>query len=592
MAIGKIIKVSGPLVQAVGLQNAKIHEICKVSEKGLLGEIIELKKGIASIQVYEETNGIGPGEVVESIGTPLSVELAPGLLGQMFDGIQRPLDKFMAQAQSDYLERGVIIDALDWQKKWTFVPKKQVGERVEAGDIIGVVQETEVIEHRVMVPNGISGVITEIKAGNFSITEPICVLETDNGTEKKLPMLQRWPVRRPRPSQRKLKPGSPLVTGQRVVDTFFPVAKGGSAAVPGPFGAGKTVVQHQIAKWSDVDIVVYVGCGERGNEMKDVINEFSELIDPKTGKSLMERTVLIANTSNMPVAAREASIYTGITIAEYYRDMGYDVAIMADSTSRWAEAVREMSGRLQEIPGDEGYPAYLGSRIAEYYERAGRYETLGSDNREGSITAIGAVSPAGGDISEPVTQNTLRIVKVFWALDSALAQKRHFPAINWTNSYSLYETELLSYLDDIFDGQWSKQVHEAMSLLQEEERLDEIVQLVGIESLLPRDRMTLVIARSIRQDYLQQNAFDDVDTFTSREKQFYLLKNILSFYHEALRAIELGAYFNEIIQGTTDFREKIARSKYIAEENLDQLMHLEQEMKQTIQQIVEKGGME
>lgn len=592
MAIGEIIKVSGPLVQAIGLQGAKIHELCKVSEKGLLGEIIELKKGVASIQVYEETNGVGPGEVVETTGTPLSVELAPGLLGQMFDGIQRPLDQFMALTESDYLERGVMIDALDWQKKWTFVPKKVAGDMVEAGDILGVVQETDVVEHRVMVPNGVSGVLKEIKAGNFSITEPICVLETPTGEEKKLPMLQRWPVRKPRPSQQKLKPGKPLVTGQRVVDTFFPVAKGGSAAVPGPFGAGKTVVQHQIAKWSDVDIVVYVGCGERGNEMKDVINEFSELVDPKTGKSLMERTVLIANTSNMPVAAREASIYTGITIAEYYRDMGYDVAIMADSTSRWAEALREMSGRLQEIPGDEGYPAYLGSRIAEYYERAGRYQTLGSDDREGSITAIGAVSPAGGDISEPVTQNTLRIVKVFWALDSALAQKRHFPSINWTNSYSLYEEELHEYLDEIFDGEWSKQVVEAMTLLQEESRLDEIVQLVGVDALLPKDRMTLVTARSIRQDYLQQNAFDEVDTFTSREKQFFLLKNILAFYHEALRGIALGAYFNEIIQGTTSLRERIARSKYLPEEKLGELGQMEQEIKATIQGIVEKGGME
>ena len=510
----------------------------------------------------------------------------------MFDGIQRPLDQFMAVTDSDYLERGVMIDALDWQKKWTFVPKKGVGDTVEAGDILGVVQETSVVEHRIMVPNGVRGVIKEIKAGNYSITEPICLIETPSGDEKKLPMLQRWPVRKPRPTQQKLKPSQPLVTGQRIIDTFFPVAKGGSAAVPGPFGAGKTVVQHQIAKWSDVDLVVYVGCGERGNEMKDVISEFSELIDPQTGKSLMERTVLIANTSNMPVAAREASIYTGITIAEYYRDMGYSVAIMADSTSRWAEALREMSGRLQEIPGDEGYPAYLGSRIAEYYERAGRYQTLGSDDREGSITAIGAVSPAGGDISEPVTQNTLRIVKVFWALDSALAQKRHFPSINWTNSYSLYEDELHDYLDDVFEGEWSKQVNEAMALLQEESRLDEIVQLVGVDALLPKDRMTLVTARSLRQDFLQQNAFDEVDTYTSREKQFILLRNILFFYHEALRGIALGAYFKEIIQGTVSLRERLARSKYVPEAKLGELTQMEQEIKTTIQQIIEKGGME
>lgn len=589
MAFGTIEKVSGPLVTASGLSGAKIHEICKVSEKGLIGEIIEIKKGLVSIQVYEETAGIGPGEPVESTGAPLSVELAPGLLTEMFDGIQRPLDTFMNQTESDFLERGVTIDPLNRQKKWTFMPQVKVRDNVQAGDILGLVQETTAIEHKVMVPPGVKGTVKEIMVGNYAITEPICLLETAEG-EQRLTMMQKWPVRKPRPTAAKLNPGEPLVTGQRVIDTFFPVAKGGSAAVPGPFGAGKTVVQHQIAKWSDVDIVVYVGCGERGNEMKDVINEFPELIDPHTGESIMERTVLIANTSNMPVAAREASIYTGITIAEYYRDMGYSVAIMADSTSRWAEALREMSGRLQEIPGDEGYPAYLGSRIAEYYERAGRFRSLGSEPREGSITAIGAVSPAGGDISEPVTQNTLRIVKVFWALDSMLAQKRHFPSINWLNSYSLYEDQINSYLDQLMGPRWSEMVNEAMVILQEESRLEEIVQLVGMDSLSQKDRLTMMTARSLRQDYLQQNAFDDVDTYTSRNKQFKMLENILYFDEQAKRALQLGAYLDDITKGTIDLRERIARSKYIPEEELTRLDAIKQDTKALLQKIVETGG--
>ncbi|MFB8632693.1 V-type ATP synthase subunit A [Enterococcus gallinarum] len=589
MAFGTIEKVSGPLVTASGLSGAKIHEICKVSEKGLIGEIIEIKKGLVSIQVYEETAGIGPGEPVESTGAPLSVELAPGLLTEMFDGIQRPLDTFMNQTESDFLERGVTIDPLNCQKKWTFMPQVKVRDNVQAGDILGLVQETTAIEHKVMVPPGVKGTVKEIMVGNYAITEPICLLETAEG-EQRLTMMQKWPVRKPRPTAAKLNPGEPLVTGQRVIDTFFPVAKGGSAAVPGPFGAGKTVVQHQIAKWSDVDIVVYVGCGERGNEMKDVINEFPELIDPHTGESIMERTVLIANTSNMPVAAREASIYTGITIAEYYRDMGYSVAIMADSTSRWAEALREMSGRLQEIPGDEGYPAYLGSRIAEYYERAGRFRSLGSEPREGSITAIGAVSPAGGDISEPVTQNTLRIVKVFWALDSMLAQKRHFPSINWLNSYSLYEDQINSYLDQLMGPRWSEMVNEAMAILQEESRLEEIVQLVGMDSLSQKDRLTMMTARSLRQDYLQQNAFDDVDTYTSRNKQFKMLENILYFDEQAKRALQLGAYLDDITKGTIDLRERIARSKYIPEEELTRLDAIKQDTKALLQKIVETGG--
>jgi len=589
VAFGTIEKVSGPLVTASGLSGAKIHEICKVSDKGLIGEIIEIKKGLVSIQVYEETAGIGPGEPVETTGAPLSVELAPGLLTQMFDGIQRPLDTFMSQTESDFLERGVTIDPLNRQKKWTFVPQVQVGDTVQGGDILGSVQETTGIKHKIMVPPNYEGTVKEIMVGNFAITEVICVLETIEG-EKSLTMVQKWPVRQPRPVTAKLNPGEPLVTGQRVIDTYFPVAKGGSAAVPGPFGAGKTVVQHQIAKWSDVDIVVYVGCGERGNEMRDVMNEFPELIDPNTGKSIMERTVLIANTSNMPVAAREASIYTGITIAEYYRDMGYSVAIMADSTSRWAEALREMSGRLQEIPGDEGYPAYLGSRIAEYYERAGRFHSLGTQPREGSITAIGAVSPAGGDISEPVTQNTLRIVKVFWALDSMLAQKRHFPSINWMNSYSLYEDQINSYLDQLLGDRWSELVNESMAILQEESRLEEIVQLVGMDSLSQRDRLTMMTARSLRQDYLQQNAFDDVDTYTSRNKQFKMLENILYFNEQAQRALQLGAYLDEITKGTVDLRERIARSKYIPEEELTRLDTIKHDIKEMLQRIIETGG--
>ena len=592
MAVGTITKVSGPLVTASGLQGAKINEVCKVSEKGLIGDIIELDNGVASIQVYEETAGIGPGEPVETTGAPLSVELAPGLLSQMFDGIQRPLDTFMKQTNSDFLERGAEINPLDREKKWTFVPKQTVDTQVGPGDIIGTVEESKAVEHRIMVPNGVSGTIKSIEAGDFDITETICVLETDSG-EKELSMMQKWPIRTPRPSKNKMTPGEPLVTGQRVIDTFFPVAKGGTAAVPGPFGAGKTIVQHQIAKWADVDIVVYVGCGERGNEMKDVIDEFPELIDPKTGESIMQRTVLIANTSNMPVSAREASVYTGITIAEYYKDMGYSVAIMADSTSRWAEALREMSGRLQEIPGDEGYPAYLGSRIAEYYERAGRFSVLGSEGeREGSITAIGAVSPAGGDISEPVTKNTLRIVKVFWDLDASLSQKRHFPAISWTESYSLYDDQLKEYMDSVLGSQWSKMVDKAMSLLQEESRLDEIVQLVGVDSLSQKDRITMNTARSLRQDYLQQNAFDDVDTFTSRTKQFRLLRNILYFHKKTQEAIQLGAYYSELMEGTTQIRERIARSKYISEEELDKLDTIYNDIEQVVQEIVEKGGMD
>ena len=590
MQEGKIIKVSGPLVMAENMSHASIQDICYVGDLGVIGEIIEMRGDVASIQVYEETSGIGPGEVVKSTGEALSVELAPGIVSQMFDGIQRPLDTFMEVTKSNFLGRGVQLPALDHEKKWQFNPCVAVGDTVVSGDVVGTVDETKIVVHKIMVPKGVEGTITEIKSGEFTIDEVIYVVQTAKGP-RELTMLQKWPVRKARPVKEKLNPDAPMITGQRVIDTFFPVTKGGAAAVPGPFGAGKTVVQHQIAKWADVDIVVYVGCGERGNEMTDVLNEFPELIDPNTGESLMERTILIANTSNMPVAAREASIYTGITIAEYFRDMGYNVAIMADSTSRWAEALREMSGRLEEMPGDEGYPAYLGSRLAEYYERAGRVIALGSDQREGSITAISAVSPSGGDISEPVTQNTLRVVKVFWGLDSQLAQQRHFPAINWLQSYSLYSTEVGKFLDQQLQADWSELVTEGMSLLQEESQLQEIVRLVGIDSLSDKDRLTLQVAKSIREDYLQQNAFDGVDTFTSREKQFKMLNNILTFNSEGKRALELGSYLTEIMNGTVELRDRIARSKYVPEEELAKLDAINQDIKQTMQQIVAQGGM-
>lgn len=590
MQEGKIIKVSGPLVMAENMSDANIQDMCLVGDLGVIGEIIEMRGDVASIQVYEETSGIGPGEAVRTTGEALSVELAPGILSQMFDGIQRPLDTFMEITKSNFLARGVQLPALNHEKKWLFEPVKAVGDSVSTGDIIGTVQETAIILHKIMIPNGVKGTIKEIYSGEYTIDEPICVLETEEG-DKVLTMLQKWPVRRSRPIKEKLNPDAPMITGQRVIDTFFPVTKGGAAAVPGPFGAGKTVVQHQIAKWADVDLVVYVGCGERGNEMTDVLNEFPELIDPKTGESLMERTVLIANTSNMPVAAREASIYTGITIAEYFRDMGYSVAIMADSTSRWAEALREMSGRLEEMPGDEGYPAYLGSRLAEYYERAGRVIALGSDHREGSITAISAVSPSGGDISEPVTQNTLRVVKVFWGLDSLLAQKRHFPSIDWLQSYSLYSAEVGKYMDQALQADWSEMVTEGMRILQEEAQLNEIVRLVGVDSLSDKDRLTLEVAKSIREDYLQQNAFDEVDTFTSREKQFKMLDMILTFQKEGQRALELGSYLHEIMDGTVQLRDRIARSKYIPESELEKLDGYLLSIRQTMQEIIAEGGM-
>ncbi|WP_162012398.1 V-type ATP synthase subunit A [Streptococcus sp. S784/96/1] len=590
MKTGTIIKVSGPLVMASGMEDANIQDICKVGTIGLIGEIIEMRKDVASIQVYEETSGIGPGEPVVTTGEALSVELGPGILSQMFDGIQRPLDTYHEETNSDFLLRGVEVKPLSRQKVWHFAPTVTVGDKVVAGDIVGTVQETSVIEHRIMVPFGKEGVVKSIKEGDYTLDDTVYVLETATG-EESFTLMQKWPVRRGRPFAQKLNPREPMLTGQRVIDTFFPVAKGGGAAVPGPFGAGKTVVQHQVAKWSDVDIVVYVGCGERGNEMTDVLNEFPELIDPNTGQSLMNRTILIANTSNMPVAAREASIYTGITIAEYFRDMGYNVAIMADSTSRWAEALREMSGRLEEMPGDEGYPAYLGSRIAEYYERSGKVISLGSTGREGSVTAIGAVSPPGGDISEPVTQNTLRIVKVFWGLDALLAQKRHFPSMNWLSSYSLYSDEIGEYLNEKLGTNWSEKVTHAMKTLQEESELEEIVRLVGLDSLSDKDKITMLIARMIREDYLQQNAFDEVDTFTSYAKQSLMLDLISTFEKEARKALELGAYYNEILSGTVALRDRIARAKYVAEKDLDQLEALLLSIPEELKAIVAKGGM-
>ena len=589
MKTGKIIKVAGPLVVAEGMEEANIFDMVKVGEKGLIGEIIEMRNDKASIQVYEETTGIGPGDPVVTTGEPLSIELGPGLIESMFDGIQRPLDAFEKAADSPFLKKGVAVKSLNRERIWNFVPTAKVGDVVEAGDIIGTVQETTVILHKIMVPYGVKGTVKEIKEGEFTIVDTVCIVETEKG-DKELTLMQKWPARKGRPYARKLKPEAPMTTGQRVIDTFFPVAKGGAAAVPGPFGAGKTVVQHQVAKWGDTEIVVYVGCGERGNEMTDVLNEFPELKDPKTGESLMKRTVLIANTSNMPVAAREACIYTGITIAEYFRDMGYSVSIMADSTSRWAEALREMSGRLEEMPGDEGYPAYLGSRLADYYERAGKVVCLGKDGREGAVTAIGAVSPPGGDLSEPVTQSTLRIVKVFWGLDAQLAYKRHFPSINWLNSYSLYGDTIDAWMNEEVASDWSTLRQEAMTLLQEESGLQEIVSLVGIDALSEMDRLKLEVAKSIREDYLQQNAFHEVDTYASLDKQYKMLKLILLFRKEAERALKAGVYLSKIL-GLSELRDKIARSKYIPEDNINRMDEIEVELKATIDALItEEGG--
>lgn len=565
MSTGTIKKVAGPLVIAEGMRDANMFDVVRVSSQRLIGEIIEIHGDEASIQVYEETSGLGPGEPVESMGVPMSVELGPGLITSIYDGIQRPLDDIM-KISGNNLKRGVEVASLKRDKKWEFVPAAKAGDEVEAGDVLGTVQETIVVQQKIMVPYGVKGTVKEIKAGAFTVEEVVAVIATEKG-DKELTMMQRWPVRKGRPYQKKLPPVKPLVTGQRVIDTFFPIAKGGVAAVPGPFGSGKTVIQHQLAKWAEADIVVYIGCGERGNEMTDVLNEFPELKDPKTGQSLMERTVLIANTSDMPVAAREASIYTGITIAEYFRDMGYSVALMADSTSRWAEALREMSGRLEEMPGEEGYPAYLGSRLAQFYERAGHVVSLGKEGREGALSVIGAVSPPGGDISEPVSQATLRIVKVFWGLDSALAYKRHFPAINWLTSYSLYVDNMANWFNEEVAADWMEDRQKMMTILQEEAELNEIVQMVGMDALSPTDRLKMEAARSIREDFLHQNSFHEIDTYTPLRKQYLMMKLVLAFYEKSVDALNKGADMNTLI--AMPVREKIGRYKYTTDDDIE-----------------------
>jgi len=586
MSQGKIVKVSGPLVIAEGMRDANMFDVVRVREHRLIGEIIEMHGDRASIQVYEETAGLGPGEPVVSTGAPLSVELGPGLIEKIFDGIQRPLEDMRKMVGSN-ITRGIEVNALDRNKKWKFEPTVEKGVRVNPGDIIGKVQETVVVEHRIMIPYGLKGIIEEIYEGEFTVEDTVARVRKDTGELVDVKMMQKWPVRRGRPYKEKLPPETPLVTGQRVIDTLFPIAKGGVAAVPGPFGSGKTVVQHQLAKWADAEIVVYIGCGERGNEMTDVLMEFPELKDPRTGESLMKRTVLIANTSDMPVAAREASIYTGITIAEYFRDMGYNVALMADSTSRWAEALREMSGRLEEMPGEEGYPAYLGSRLAQFYERAGRVISLGTNGREGSITAIGAVSPPGGDLSEPVTQSTLRIVKVFWGLDASLAYRRHFPAINWLLSYSLYQDRVDEWISENVAKDWSILRSDAMKLLQEEAELEEIVRLVGVDALSASDRLTLEAAKSIREDYLHQNAFHDVDTYTSLNKQYRMLKLIMGFYYKSKKALEAGASIKDLFN--LPVRERIGRAKYTPEEEVDSVFYsIEEDLNKQIEALVSK----
>ena len=565
--MGKVIKVSGPLVVADGMADANMADVVRVGPKQLIGEILNMTGDRASIQVYEETSGLGPGAEVVTTGAPLSVELGPGLIENIYDGIQRPLEVIREVSGSNSLPRGVEVPALDREKKWAFTPAVQPGTRVVGGDVLGTVQETESILHKIMLPPRMKGTIVSIQGGPFTVTETVAVLEQEDGSRVELPMMQKWPVRVGRPYKHKYPPVVPLQSGQRIVDTFFPVAKGGTAAIPGPFGAGKTMTQHQLAKWSDADIIVYLGCGERGNEMTDVLNEFPELKDPKTGHSLMQRTVLIANTSDMPVAAREASIYTGITIAEYFRDMGYSVALMADSTSRWAEALREMSGRLEEMPGEEGYPAYLGSRLAQFYERAGHVICLGRDGREGALSAIGAVSPPGGDISEPVSQATLRIVKVFWGLDSALAYKRHFPAINWLTSYSLYVDNLGKWFDENVSDEWMSCRQGLMSLLQEEAELEEIVKMVGMDALSPIDRLKMEAARSIREDFLHQNSFHEIDTYTPLQKQFRMMKLVLAFYEQSKKALEGGASIQNLIK--MPVREQIGRFKYTKAEDVE-----------------------
>ena len=585
MSDGKIIKVSGPLIVAENMHDCKMFDVVRVSSKNLIGEVIELRGDKASIQVYEDTSGLGAGEVVKTTGEPLSVELGPGLLEGMYDGIQRPLDKLL-EASGDRISSGVDMPALNYTKIWKFEPILKKGDKVTAGDIIGSVQENTVLNHKIWIPCGVEGEIVDLKEGEFTVKDTIAVVKTAKG-KVNITMMQKWPVRKGRPYKTKMSPNKPLISGQRVIDTFFPVAKGGCACIPGPFGSGKTVVQHQLAKWADADIIVYVGCGERGNEMTDVLNEFPELVDPKTGESLMKRTVLIANTSDMPVAAREASIYTGITIAEYFRDQGYNVAIMADSSSRWAEALREMSGRLEEMPGEEGYPAYLSSRLAEYYERAGIVKTLGQEERVGSVTAISAVSPPGGDLSEPVSQATLRIVKVFWGLSASLAYRRHFPAIDWLTSYSLYDDKLSDWYKENVNENWMAYRARALKLLQEEANLDEIVRLVGVDALSPKDRMIMETAKSIREDYLHQDAFHEVDTYASLTKQCTMLKLILDAHDLANKAIDEDIEVDDILE--LPAREAISRSKYIEEANMAKFEELAKQMASEIDSLIAEG---
>ena len=585
--IGKIIKVAGPLVIAEGMAHANMFDVVRVGPQHLIGEIIEMRGDKASIQVYEETAGIGTGEDVVSTGAPLSVELGPGLIGQIYDGIQRPLEDIRRQV-GDTIKRGIEVDPISREKEWEFTPTAKAGDKVEPGDVLGTVQETIIVLHKIMVPVGVRGTVKEVRGGKHTITDVVAVIEDEKGQLHELTMVQKWPVRVERTYKEKLAPTFPMVTGQRIVDTFFPIAKGGTAAIPGPFGSGTTVTQHQLAKWSDVDIVIYIGCGERGNEMTDVLREFPELKDPRTGESLMKRTVLIANTSDMPVAAREASVYTGITIAEYYRDMGYNVAVIADSTSRWAEALREMSGRLEEMPGEEGYPAYLASRLAQFYERAGRVICLGSDGREGTLSAIGAVSPPGGDISEPVSQATLRIVKVFWGLDSSLAYRRHFPAINWLNSYSLYFDRLRPWYEDNINQNFIKNRNEAMKLLQQENELDEIVKLVGIDALSPADRLVMETTQMIREDFLQQNAMSDTDSYCEIDKQFRLLELILFYYETAGEALRKGAPMKPVFD--IPARARIGRAKDVPKEIYkEQYDQIEADIRQQIAQISQGG---
>jgi len=575
MSEGKIAKVAGPLVVAEGLKDAKMYDLVRVGKERLMGEIIELRGDTASIQVYEETVGLGPGDPVENTGEPLSVELGPGLLQSIYDGVQRPL-QVLKEKSGNFIHRGVEAPGISREKKWPFAPKVSTGDAVVAGDILGTVQETTIIEHRIMVPKGLSGTIVDIKSGDFTVDETIAAIKSDDGKEHDVRMLQRWPVRKARLYNEKLPPDEPLITGQRVVDTFFPIAKGGTACVPGPFGSGKTVIQHQFARWSDAQIIIFIGCGERGNEMTEVLIDFPELIDPYTGEPLMKRTVLIANTSNMPVAAREASVYTGITIAEYFRDMGYSIALQADSSSRWAEAMREISGRLEEMPGEEGFPAYLGTRLASFYERAGKVKCLGSDGREGAVTVVGSVSPPGGDLSEPVVQNTLRVVKVFWGLVDWLAYQRHFPAIDWLISYSLYLDKIKEYWRKEVDPNFEFLHDEAMAILQREAELKEIVRLIGVEALSTNERLIMEAAKSVREDFLQQHAYHPDDTFTSLKKQYLLLKLVLAFYHEAVEAVKRGKELQQILNAPV--REKIAKAKYIPEAKLDQFGEIENEI--------------